>query len=417
MNIIRRVTARGKPFFSVVMPTRDRSHLLRLSLQSVLDQTCRDFEVVVSDNSTRGETASWVATLTDSRLRYVRTPRPLPMPDSWEFALSHASGEYVIVLCDDDAWCPSLLKRARAVIDQTSADLINIPHARYRHATWYDSSERNTVYVPWFDGRIITREPTQGLRNLFAFREKDHTPKLLNSFVRASLLDNTRGRAGRLFVGSCPDYSIAGLVLSQFPKWVALNIPLLIGGVAKESIGAAIRYSAAGPAQQFLREFDVPVRLPLGLPVTVTAAIAETLLAIKQRIPAELQGWEIDWVSCLWGCWMDLLAHEAGSAMIRPTQTTLRRIVQSRFSRLARVLLPRLGVTDLAIRAASYLGPYRPRLHNLTAHWRRLRAARDMVFGPWRRHRGWHGGVFVRGDRAGFTNILECAAFVDRLFS
>ena len=34
------------PYFSIVMPTRNRGHLLPYALQSALDQTFRDYEIV-----------------------------------------------------------------------------------------------------------------------------------------------------------------------------------------------------------------------------------------------------------------------------------------------------------------------------------------------------------------------------------
>lgn len=411
------MTARDRPFFSVIMPTRNRGHLLRYSLQSVLNQTFHDFEVIVSDNSSEDDTGRWVSSLTDPRLRLVRTPRPMPMPDSWEFALGHANGQYVIVLCDDDAWCPSMLARSHQVIHQTEADLVNIPHARYRHPTWYDRAECNSVYIPWFRGNVIRRETAQGLRDLFAFRMKDHTPKLLNSFVSRDLLDKARGLGGRLFLGACPDYSIAALTLANSVKWVSLNVPLLIGGVAKESIGAATRYSGGGAARVFFDEFPDGVQFPLGVPATVTSCIAHTLLLIQQRLRAVPRTYSIDWGSFFWGCWVDLLAHEAAGIRIRSAQTDLRRTISSQFPGLASGLLPRLGVTAAAVRVASFLGPHRPRLHNLLAQWRLLRGARDRVIGTWRRLRGWRGGLYLRGEQAGFSTILECARFVDKFIA
>src|SRR5437867_4242176 len=82
------------PLFSVVMPTRNRGHLLRYALRSALAQTFSDYEIVVSDNSSSDTTAQVVAELTGPRVKYVRTDRVMAMPDSWEFALDQARGEY-----------------------------------------------------------------------------------------------------------------------------------------------------------------------------------------------------------------------------------------------------------------------------------------------------------------------------------
>ena len=75
------------PRVSVVMPTRNRAHLLKVALQSALRQTWQDLEILVSDNYCGNEeTRKVYESFQDPRLRYVRTDRLLAMPDSWEFA-------------------------------------------------------------------------------------------------------------------------------------------------------------------------------------------------------------------------------------------------------------------------------------------------------------------------------------------
>ena len=44
------------PFFTIVIPTRNRVQTLEYSIHTILNQTFKDFEIVVSDNSTNDET-------------------------------------------------------------------------------------------------------------------------------------------------------------------------------------------------------------------------------------------------------------------------------------------------------------------------------------------------------------------------
>ena len=43
------------PFFSVVMATRNRPALFRQALESVLDQSCRDIEIIVVNDGSASE--------------------------------------------------------------------------------------------------------------------------------------------------------------------------------------------------------------------------------------------------------------------------------------------------------------------------------------------------------------------------
>ena len=59
---------------SVVVPTYDRAHTLRASLESLLGQTGVSFEVVVVDDGSGDDTPALLASVRDPRLRVLRVP-------------------------------------------------------------------------------------------------------------------------------------------------------------------------------------------------------------------------------------------------------------------------------------------------------------------------------------------------------
>ena len=61
----------SSPFFSIIIPTRNRSEYARDDIQSVLNQTATDFEIVVSDNDNPDSDATYktVSQFKDSRIR------------------------------------------------------------------------------------------------------------------------------------------------------------------------------------------------------------------------------------------------------------------------------------------------------------------------------------------------------------
>ena len=58
---------------SVVLPTYDRAHTLRASLDSLLEQSGVELEVIVVDDGSRDDTAAVLARVHDPRLRVLRT--------------------------------------------------------------------------------------------------------------------------------------------------------------------------------------------------------------------------------------------------------------------------------------------------------------------------------------------------------
>src|SRR5580698_8719580 len=92
--------------FSVIIPTRERAASLRHSLSTCLDQNFDDYEVVVSDNGSSPATRRVVDEAGSTKVQYFRTPRALSLASSWDFAVSHARGEYVLLIGDDDGLLP-----------------------------------------------------------------------------------------------------------------------------------------------------------------------------------------------------------------------------------------------------------------------------------------------------------------------
>ena len=90
----------GNIRFSVVIPTRDRPGLLTKAIKSVLNQTYENFQLIVSDNPVHQNSKQVVESFNDPRIEYVRAPGEINMHDHWEFAVSHAKGDYVIILID-----------------------------------------------------------------------------------------------------------------------------------------------------------------------------------------------------------------------------------------------------------------------------------------------------------------------------
>lgn len=110
------------PKVSVCIPAFNRRGLFRATLWSVLQQTFRDFEVVVSDNASHEDLEADVASLRDSRVRYVRQKENIGGAANFVFLQTQARGEYVLFLCSDDLLLPDCLAKAVAALDAHSEE-------------------------------------------------------------------------------------------------------------------------------------------------------------------------------------------------------------------------------------------------------------------------------------------------------
>jgi glycosyltransferase involved in cell wall biosynthesis len=116
MNMPERIAT---PEVSVVIPTRDRSRLLALTLRSVRWQRGVDLEVLVVDDGSTDDTAEVVAAIADPRIRLVRQPVAQGVSAARNRGIAEAGGTWVAFLDDDDLWAPDKLVRQLQAAHQT----------------------------------------------------------------------------------------------------------------------------------------------------------------------------------------------------------------------------------------------------------------------------------------------------------
>lgn len=111
------------PKVSVLIATYNRANLISRAIQSVLEQTLKDLEVIVADDGSTDNVAEvvkeWQAR--DSRIKYTRSEHVGRISKISNFGLREAKGEYIAILDDDDYWAtPDKLKKQAEFLDKNS---------------------------------------------------------------------------------------------------------------------------------------------------------------------------------------------------------------------------------------------------------------------------------------------------------
>ncbi len=109
---------------SVIIPTYNRAETLPRAIDSALDQTVEDLEVVVVDDGSTDETSSVLAEYDDPRVRPVVHATNQGANAARNTGIEHARGTYVAFLDSDDTWLPEKLERQLATLDGRSSDWI-----------------------------------------------------------------------------------------------------------------------------------------------------------------------------------------------------------------------------------------------------------------------------------------------------
>ena len=234
--------------FSVVMPTHNRLHLLRSAIETVRRQTGADLEVLVFDNASQDPVRGHVSGLNDPRVRCDRSDTFLPVTESWNRALDMASGDYVILLGDDDGLTPNYFSRVEKLVTQ-----FDRPDVIYTdiYQSWHEG------VAPW------QRQPhLLDVKHGFFFAGRDQPFKLsredalravtgslklrmnfsFNSqaFLYSRAFVERLKRHAPIFRSPFPDYYIANVALAKSKSTVVVPQPMAVAGVSKASYGYAM---------------------------------------------------------------------------------------------------------------------------------------------------------------------------------
>ncbi|OGZ43239.1 MAG: hypothetical protein A3J55_02495 [Candidatus Ryanbacteria bacterium RIFCSPHIGHO2_02_FULL_45_17b] len=107
------------PLVSVSIPTFNRAPLLRRSIESILNQTFTDFELIIVDDGSTDDTKSLIDSFHDPRIRYIRHETKKGLYPSRNTCIKNSVGTYIALQDSDDEWHPKKLGEEVALIQGT----------------------------------------------------------------------------------------------------------------------------------------------------------------------------------------------------------------------------------------------------------------------------------------------------------
>lgn len=102
---------------SVCIPAHRAEETIAETLGSVLEQTYRDFEVIVLDNASGDRMGMVARAANDPRIRVERTPGPVPEPEHWNRVVQLTRAPLVKLMRPDDLLHPRCLELQVAAMD------------------------------------------------------------------------------------------------------------------------------------------------------------------------------------------------------------------------------------------------------------------------------------------------------------
>jgi hypothetical protein len=227
---------------SILIPTRERLHYLRLAVESVRRQSSPDWEIVIADNASTEDIAGYVASLDDPRVVYVRSDDPLPVTANWNAAIDASTGDMVIMLGDDDALMPGYLDviaehAGHADLVYSGAHKFVYPDVEPEHPRGYAQHYGYAEFLRDATGpRPVTHDTALELvRDAVGFRLRFGFNMQFATLSRR-LVDALRVY-GPVFQSPFPDYYAMCAALLEAETVVGDPRPLVAIGVTPKSYG------------------------------------------------------------------------------------------------------------------------------------------------------------------------------------
>lgn len=246
--------------FSVLLPTRNRLDLLSRAIETVIRQDYDNWEIIVSDNFSEEDIVGYVSSLSDSRIKYLRTDSFIPVTDNWNKALNNSNGDYIIMLGDDDCLMQSYFSTLNKLIME-----FYLPDFIYTSAFLY-AYPGVVPKIP--DGSLRTYNKRKIFQNK---NEPFWLDKLTaNNFVHDSLnfrvtfdynmqfslvsrkLINDIKKYGEFYQSPYPDYYASNAIMLKANRILVVPKPLVTIGISKKSFGFYYVNDAENDGNKFL---------------------------------------------------------------------------------------------------------------------------------------------------------------------
>lgn len=169
--MISGVSEKKIPKVSIGMPIYNSEKYLAEAIESILQQTYVDFELIISDNCSNDSTEAICSKYaSDSRVKYYRQKSQVCVEDNFKFVFEKSIGKNFMWASDDDLWSSDWIKNLMHTtnegclsfgvvqyIDSTGGVLKSTAnHIKFNFINNLSIVRRvKFVFYPWFSGKMI----------------------------------------------------------------------------------------------------------------------------------------------------------------------------------------------------------------------------------------------------------------------
>lgn len=134
-----------EPIVSVILPTYNRAHLIEKSIKSVLNQTFRNFELIIVDDGSNDNTTVVVKNMDDPRIKFIKCIENKGANVARNIGVEFAQGKFIAFQDSDDEWFADKLAKQVAAMEGASS-LVGVVYSGY-----WRIQDNKKMYIPTDD--------------------------------------------------------------------------------------------------------------------------------------------------------------------------------------------------------------------------------------------------------------------------
>ncbi|MDF3820134.1 glycosyltransferase [Leptospira sp. 96542] len=113
-----------EPLISIIIPSYNHGHLIENALNSVINQTYKNWEIIIVDNNSQDNTAAIVSSFgLEKQIRFLKIDNGGIIGKSRNYGIKNSNGEFIAFLDSDDWWHPNKLSESVRYLEK-KADLV-----------------------------------------------------------------------------------------------------------------------------------------------------------------------------------------------------------------------------------------------------------------------------------------------------
>jgi hypothetical protein len=285
---------------SLIIPTRERAPYLRESIQTAIRIPDQEIEIVISDNASTDDTKEVISAFPDPRVKYLNTGRRVSMRQNFEFALSHASGDYVIFIGDDDAFVPGQFSFLRSILEQHGPEVLT--WGVFTYGWPIEGFGRRPGRIRFLRNKLFgTAQPvdTRAMTTHLLACDLDRLdikPAVYHGCSSREYLQRIKGANGVVFNSSSPDIYFTYRAILEGCRALYVPHPFTLNGYSPVSTGNAHQPLAsadarAEPARRFGAENEQDaiqdvLRHGLSVPLALLSTLERARAVAGHKEPA-----------------------------------------------------------------------------------------------------------------------------------